>query len=56
MNGEAVNASFRLSFRSPNAATQLVDASRGSITLVIYLLLFTILALLIFQRRDVTAG
>jgi len=56
VNGEAVNASFRLSFRSPNAATQLVDASRGSITLVIYLLLFAILALLIFQRRDVTAG
>jgi ABC-2 type transport system permease protein len=56
VNASAVNASFRLTFRSPNAATQLVDATRGSITLVIYLVLFTILALLIFQRRDVTGG
>jgi len=56
VNASAVNASFRLSFRSPNAATQLVDATRGSTTLVIYLVLFTILALLIFQRRDVTGG
>jgi ABC-type transport system involved in multi-copper enzyme maturation permease subunit len=53
VNGSAVNASFHLTFREPNAGSQLVDASRGSITLVIYLVLFTILALLIFQRRDV---
>jgi ABC-type transport system involved in multi-copper enzyme maturation permease subunit len=53
VNASAVNASFRLTFRSPNAGTQLVDATRGWITLVIYLGLFTILAILIFQRRDV---
>src|SRR5207245_3816450 len=56
VNGGAVNASFKLSFRSPNAATQLVDASRGSITLVIYLLLFTILALQIDHQGDRAAG
>jgi ABC-type transport system involved in multi-copper enzyme maturation permease subunit len=33
-----------------------VDATRGSVTLVIYLGLFTILALLIFRRRDVSGG
>jgi ABC-type transport system involved in multi-copper enzyme maturation permease subunit len=53
VNASAVNASFRLTFRSPNAGTQLVDATRGWITLMIYLVLFTILAILIFQRRDV---
>ena len=53
VNASAVNASFRLTFRSPNAATQLVDATRGWITLMIYLVLFTILAIVIFQRRDV---
>jgi ABC-type transport system involved in multi-copper enzyme maturation permease subunit len=34
----------------------LVDATRGWITMVVYLVLFTILALLIFQRRDVAGG
>ena len=53
VNASAVNASFRLTFRSPNAGTQLVDATRGWITLMIYLVLFTILAIVIFQRRDV---
>ena len=53
VNASAVNASFRLTFRSPNAGTQLVDATRGWISLMIYLVLFTILAILIFQRRDV---
>ena len=53
VNASAVNASFRLTFRSPNAGTQLVDATRGWITLMIYLVLFTILAIAIFQRRDV---
>ena len=53
VNASAVNASFRLTFRSPNAGTQLVDATRGWITLAIYLVLFTILAIVIFQRRDV---
>ena len=53
VNASAVNASFRLTFRSPNAGTQLVDATRGWITLMVYLVLFTILAIVIFQRRDV---
>ena len=53
VNAGAINASFRLTFRSPNATTQLVDATRGWITLVIYLVLFIISALLIFQQRDV---
>jgi len=53
VNASAVNASFRLTFRSPNAGTQLVDATRGWITLMVYLALFTILAIVIFQRRDV---
>jgi len=53
VNASAVNASFRLTFRSPNAGTQLVDATRGWMTLMIYLVLFTILAIVIFQRRDV---
>jgi ABC-2 type transport system permease protein len=53
VNAGAINASFRLTFRSPNATTQLVDTTRGWITLVIYLVLFIISALLIFQQRDV---
>ena len=53
VNASAVNASFRLTFRSPNAGTQLVDATRGWISLMIYLVVFTILAIVIFQRRDV---
>jgi ABC-type transport system involved in multi-copper enzyme maturation permease subunit len=56
VNAGAINASFPLTFREPNASSQLVDATRGSITLVIYLLLFTVLALIIFQRRDVSGG
>ena len=53
VNAGAVNASFRLTFQNPNATTQLVDATRGTITLVAYLVAFTVLALLIFRRRDV---
>ncbi len=53
VNGSAVNASFHLTFREPNAGSQLVDATRGSITLLLYLALFVISAVLIFQERDV---
>lgn len=53
VNAGAINASFRLTFRSPNTTTQLVDATRGWITLVLYLGFFTVAALLLFQRRDV---
>jgi len=53
VNAGAVNASFGLTFRNPNTTSQLVDATRGTITLLIYLVLFAVLALLIFGRRDV---
>jgi ABC-type transport system involved in multi-copper enzyme maturation permease subunit len=53
VNASAINASFRLTFQNPNAVSPLVDATRGSITIAIYLVLFIILALLIFRRRDV---
>jgi ABC-2 type transport system permease protein len=53
VNGSAVNATFGLTFRSPNASAPLVDATRGTLTLLLYLVLFTALALVIFQRRDV---
>lgn len=56
INGSAINASFPLSFRNPDTSTQLVDATRGSITLLVYLALFTALALLLFQRRDVSGS
>src|SRR5438876_774381 len=53
VNAGAVNASFRLTFRNPDTTTQLVDATRGTITLLAYLVAFTVLALLLFRRRDV---
>jgi ABC-2 type transport system permease protein len=56
INAGAVNAAFPLTFRSPNAATPLVSASHGVITLIAYLAAFTIVSLLIFQRRDVTGA
>lgn len=56
LNAGGINATFPFTFRNPNAATTvLVSATRGTITLVIYLLLFMILAALIFRRRDVGA-
>jgi ABC-2 type transport system permease protein len=56
INVGAVNAAFPLTFRSPNAATPLVSANHGVITLIVYLAAFTILSILIFQRRDVTGA
>ena len=53
VNAGGVKASFALTFRNPNATTELVDATRGTITLLAYLAIFTIAAILIFQRRDV---
>lgn len=56
LSAAAINATFPFTFRNPNAITTiLVSATRGVMTLVIYLLLFTILAALIFRRRDVGA-
>lgn len=55
-NAAAINATFPLTFRNPQAATPLVSASRGVITLLVFLAVFTILSLVLFQRRDVTGG
>ncbi|HSO93519.1 MAG TPA: hypothetical protein VLS53_03495 [Candidatus Dormibacteraeota bacterium] len=56
INASGINATFPLSFPNPNAATTvLVSATRGTITLVVYLAAFVLLAALIFRRRDVGA-
>jgi ABC-type transport system involved in multi-copper enzyme maturation permease subunit len=56
LNAGGINATFPFTFRNPNAATTvLVSATRGTITLLVYLLIFTLLAALIFRRRDVGA-
>jgi ABC-2 type transport system permease protein len=56
VNAGAVNTAFPLSFRNPNAPAPLVDAQRGVITLVAYLVIFTLLAILIFRRREVAGS
>jgi ABC-2 type transport system permease protein len=53
INADAINATFRLTIREASATTQLVGAGRGVVTLLIYLAVFTISSLLIFQQRDV---
>ena len=53
INGEAVSAAFPVTIRDSAGQTQLVSAGRGVITLLVYLVVFTVLSLLIFQRRDV---
>ena len=53
INGDGINAAFPLTIRESTAATQLVSAGRGLVTLVIYLAIFMVGSLLIFQRRDV---
>jgi ABC-2 type transport system permease protein len=56
LNASAINASFPYSFRNPNAVTTaLVSATRGAVTLGIYLVLFVVFAALIFRSRDVGA-
>jgi ABC-type transport system involved in multi-copper enzyme maturation permease subunit len=56
LNAGGVNASFPFSFPNPNAATTaLVSATRGTLTLAIYLVVFILLAAVIFRRRDVGA-
>ncbi len=52
VNGGAINATFPATIRDSSAAT-LVGAGRGVVTLLLYLALFTIGSLLIFQQRDV---
>ena len=55
INASAIVTSFPYTYRGENAAVALVGASRGAITLVIYLAVFTLIAVLVFQRRDVGA-
>jgi len=53
INADGVNAAFPVTIRDTGATTQLVSTGRGVLTLLIYLVVFSILSLLIFQRRDV---
>jgi ABC-type transport system involved in multi-copper enzyme maturation permease subunit len=56
INAGAVNSAFPLSFRNPALQPPLVSVTQGVITLVVYLVIFMLLAVLIFQRRDVTGA
>lgn len=56
INASAVNAAFPLTYRNPSTQAPLVDTTHGVITLVVYLVLFTALAFLIFRDRDVGGG
>ncbi len=50
---EGLNYAFPLTFHSPNGAgPPLVDATRGTITLVVYLVVFVLASALLFRRRD----
>jgi len=53
INGGAINGAFPVTIRDTAASTQLVSAGRGVVTLLVYLVVFTVFSLLIFQRRDV---
>ncbi|MDQ6883533.1 MAG: ABC transporter permease [Candidatus Dormibacteraeota bacterium] len=56
VNAEGLNSAFPMTFRNPNGAgPPLVDASRGTITLVAYLAFFVLASALLFRRRDVGA-
>ena len=53
VNGDAITAAFPVTIRETGATTQLVTAGRGVVTLLVYLVVFTAVSLLIWQRRDV---
>lgn len=53
VNSQAINAAFPVTIRDSSATTQLITAGRGVTTLLVYLVVFTLLSLLIFQRRDI---
>ena len=55
VNGAGLNSAFALTYHNPNLPEPLVDATRGTITLLIYLAVFTLAAALVFRRRDVGA-
>jgi ABC-2 type transport system permease protein len=56
INAGGINSAFHLTYRNPSNPTELVDATHGLIILLVYLVVFTTLALLIFWRRDVGGG
>jgi ABC-2 type transport system permease protein len=56
INADAINAAFPVTIRDSGGAAQLVSAGRGVVTLLVYLVAFTTLSLLIFQRRDVSGS
>jgi ABC-2 type transport system permease protein len=53
VNGDAITSAFPVTIRDTGATTQLVTAGRGVVTLLVYLVVFTAVSLLIWQRRDV---
>ena len=53
INADAVNAAFPVTIRDSAGQSQLVNAGRGVVTLLVYLVVFTAFSLLIWQRRDV---
>jgi len=53
INAGAVNAAFHLTYRNPNTQAPLVDATHGVVTLLVYLIVFSVLSFAIFRRRDV---
>lgn len=56
INASGVNGAFRLTYTNPSNQVPLVDPTHGVITLLVYLVAFTVLSLLIFRRRDVGGG
>jgi len=56
INASGVNGAFRLTYTNPSNQVPLVDATHGVITLLVYLVAFSVLSLLIFRRRDVGGG
>ena len=56
INANGINATFPYTYRNPNAVTTvLVSGTRGSITLITYLVFFVVVGALIFRSRDVGA-
>jgi ABC-type transport system involved in multi-copper enzyme maturation permease subunit len=55
-NAAGLNAAFPFTIRNPNVTTPLVSAGRGAITLAVYLVVFSLAALLIFRQRDVSGS
>jgi ABC-2 type transport system permease protein len=52
----AVNHAFPFTYRNPQVSVPTIDATRGTITLLVYLVAFVTLSLLIFRQRDVTGA